>query len=68
VLVGDIYSKPPITLKSHNLHARDITGVVGEIVSYHERDYFSSFFCLLAFPLCFPFGLPSMFPCDDFGH
>jgi hypothetical protein len=66
VLASDVYSKPPITMKSHNLHASDIRGVVGEIVSYHERDYFSSFFwflqvvCLLAFLLCLP--------CDDFGH
>ncbi len=27
VLVGDAYSKPPIIIKSHNLHASDIKGV-----------------------------------------
>jgi hypothetical protein len=31
-------SRPPITIRSHDLHADDIRGVVGEITSYHERD------------------------------
>jgi hypothetical protein len=38
VLVGHASSRPPITIKSHDLHASDIKGVVGEIASYHERD------------------------------
>jgi hypothetical protein len=37
-LVGDVSSRPPIIIRSHNLHASDIRGVVGEITSYHERD------------------------------
>jgi len=38
ILVGDVCSKPPITIRSHNLHEGNIRKVVGEIVSYHERD------------------------------
>jgi hypothetical protein len=38
VLVGNACSRPPITIKPHNLHADDIKGVVGEIASYHKRD------------------------------
>jgi len=38
VLLGDVYFKPPITIKSHDLHASNIKGVVSEIASYHERD------------------------------
>jgi len=37
-LVGDVFSRPLIIIKSHNLHAGNIKKVVGEIVSYHERD------------------------------
>jgi hypothetical protein len=38
VLVRDVYSRPLITIKSHNLHVDDIRGVAGEIVSYCKRD------------------------------
>jgi hypothetical protein len=38
VLVGDACSRLPITIKSHDLHAGYIKGVVREITSYHERD------------------------------
>jgi len=38
MLVNDVCSKPPITIKSHDLHANEIRKVVGEIVSYQERD------------------------------
>ncbi len=38
VLVGDVYFKPPINIKYHYLHVGNIRGVVGEIVSYHDRD------------------------------
>jgi hypothetical protein len=38
VLVGDACSGPFIIIRSHNLHACDRRGVVGEITSYHERD------------------------------
>ncbi len=34
----DVCSRPPITIKSHNLHVGDIRRAVGEITSYHERD------------------------------
>jgi hypothetical protein len=38
VLVGDACCRPPITSQSHNLHAGEIRGAMGEIVSYHESD------------------------------
>jgi len=31
-------SRSPITIKSHDLDADDIRGVVDEIASYHEKD------------------------------
>jgi hypothetical protein len=37
-LVGDACYKPPIIIRSHDLHANDIIKVVGEIASYHEKD------------------------------
>jgi hypothetical protein len=37
-LVWDVYSRPPITIKSHDLDANDIRKVVDEIASYHEKD------------------------------
>jgi hypothetical protein len=37
-MVGDVCSKPPIIIKSHDLHAGNIKKIVGEIVSYHEKD------------------------------
>jgi hypothetical protein len=36
-LANDACFRPPITIKSHNLHACNIRGVVCEIVSYNER-------------------------------
>jgi hypothetical protein len=38
VLASDAYSRPPITIRSHDLHVGDIRGVIGEITSYHMRD------------------------------
>jgi hypothetical protein len=38
VLVGDACSKCPIITRSYDLHVSDIRGVVGEIISYHEKD------------------------------
>jgi hypothetical protein len=38
VLVDNVSSKPPITIKFHNLHVGDIIGAMGEIVSYNKRD------------------------------
>jgi hypothetical protein len=37
-LACDVCSRPPITIRSHNLHAGNIRRAVGEIVSYHKRD------------------------------
>ncbi len=61
-------SGPPIIIRSHELHAGDIRGAVGEIASYHERDLLS--------PLvpvgCVSFGLSLAFPfsllCDGSSH
>ncbi len=38
VLANDVYSRPPITITFHNLHASNIRRDVGEIISYHEKD------------------------------
>jgi hypothetical protein len=37
-LGGDACFRPPITIKSHDLHACDIRKAVGEKTSYHEKD------------------------------
>jgi hypothetical protein len=37
VLIGDVCFKPPITIRSHDLHVDNIRGVVSEIASYHEK-------------------------------
>jgi hypothetical protein len=36
--MGDACFRPHISIKSHDLHAGDIRGVVSEITSYHEKD------------------------------
>jgi hypothetical protein len=38
VLARNVCSRPPITIISHDLHVGDIKRVVGEIVSYCEKD------------------------------
>jgi hypothetical protein len=38
VLVRDVYSRPLINIKSHDLHVGDIRKAMGEITSYHEKD------------------------------
>jgi hypothetical protein len=38
VLASDACSKPPITIKFHNLHVGGIKGAMSEITTYHERD------------------------------
>jgi hypothetical protein len=38
VLVGDVYFRPPIIIRFHDLHVGNIRGAVGEIASYHKRD------------------------------
>jgi hypothetical protein len=65
VLASDVCSRPPIIIRFHDLHAGDIRGVVGEITSYHKKDYFFPFFLVhagfasfglsLAFPFCLLF-------------
>jgi hypothetical protein len=37
-LAKDVCSRPPVTIKFHDLHVGDIKGAMGEITSYHERD------------------------------
>jgi len=38
MLTRDDCYRPPITIKYHDLHEGNIKKVVGEIVSYHQRD------------------------------
>jgi len=38
VLANDVYVRPPTTNKSHDLHACDNIGAMGQITSYHKRD------------------------------
>ncbi len=44
VLMIDVWSKRPITIRSHNLHVDDIKGAVGEIASYTRGTSSLSFF------------------------
>jgi hypothetical protein len=37
-LESDVCFRPPIIIRSHDLHASDIRRAVGEITSYHKRD------------------------------
>jgi hypothetical protein len=76
-LVSDACSKPPITIRSHDLHASNIRRAVGEIASYHKKDYFPFFWfpqvvCLLAFlwPSLFvsPVMVLAIFLLLDFCH
>jgi hypothetical protein len=34
---SNAYSRPPITIRSHDMHVDDIGRVMGEITFYHER-------------------------------
>ncbi len=36
-MASDVYSRPPIIIRSHDLHACNIKGAVGEIASYHKK-------------------------------
>ncbi len=38
MLVYDVFSRPPIIIRSHDLNAGDIKGAMGEIASYHNKD------------------------------
>ncbi len=63
MLASDACSKPPITIISHDLYAGDIRGVVGEIVSYHERINSLAFFGSSELCILWPFfGLPFLSP------
>ncbi len=69
-LAGDACSNPSITIRSHNLHASDIRKALGEIASYHTKDYLSLLFYfwflqvmwLLAFLWPFLYVSPAMVP------
>ncbi len=37
-LADDAYFRPPIIIRSHDLHVNNIRGAMGEIISYHMRD------------------------------
>jgi hypothetical protein len=37
-LASDACFRPPIIIKSHDLHVDDISRAMREIASYHERD------------------------------
>jgi hypothetical protein len=37
-VANDACSRPPITIRSHDLHEGDIRGVVAKIASYHEKE------------------------------
>ncbi len=38
MLVDEVCSKPPIIIRSHDLHEGDIRRAMDEIASYHERN------------------------------
>jgi hypothetical protein len=44
MLTSDVCFRPPITIRFHDLHVGNIRGAMGEISSYHERDYLFPFF------------------------
>jgi hypothetical protein len=55
-LAIDACSRPPITIRSHDLHACNNRGAMGEIISYHKRDKLFPFFG------CVSLGLFAFFP------
>ncbi len=66
-MISDACSKPPITIRSHNLHACDIKRVMSEIISYHERLVLSLFLGLMGLCIFWPFfGLPFLCPVRQF--
>jgi hypothetical protein len=56
-LAIDVCSRPPITIRSHDLHACNNKGAMGEIISYHKRDKLFPFFDYVSLGLfaSFPF-------------
>ncbi len=65
-LMVDACSRLAIIIRSHNLHASDIRGALGEITSLPREGLALSFFLVLA--SCVSFGLPFLSSCDGFGH
>ncbi len=63
-------SGPPIISRSHELHAGDISGAVGEIASYHKRNSLSPLVpvgCVFfGLSLALPFVFCVMVPAIDF--
>jgi hypothetical protein len=59
-LTSDTYSRPAITIRSHNLHIVNIRRTMGEIASYHER-LALSFFGILQVMHLLTFLWPSLF-------
>ncbi len=68
-MAGDVCSRPPININSHDLHLSNVKGAMGEITSYHNNLTLSLFYyhvgcaslgLYLAFLFCFP--------CDGFDH
>jgi hypothetical protein len=43
VFTCDACFRPSTTIKSHNLHVGDIRGAMGEIASYHKKEWLSPF-------------------------
>jgi len=72
MLMSDACSRPPICIRSHNLHVDNIKGTVGEITSYHMRGITSLPFFFFVSTGCSSFDLSLAFrcclPCDGSGH
>jgi len=69
-LASNACSKPFIIIRFHDLHASNIKKAMGEIISYHERDWLSPFFLVFASYVSFGLCLAFLFclPCDGSGH
>ncbi len=59
-LGGDVCSRPPTIIISHDLYACDIKVVVGEIASYHKKDQLSPHFWFLQVVCFLTFFWPSL--------
>jgi len=60
-LASNACSKPFIIIRFHDLHASNIKKAMGEIISYHERDWLSPFFLVFASYVSLAFVWPSFF-------
>ncbi len=61
-MTGDACSKPPIIIRSHDLHVDDIRGAMGEIASYHKTTRGTSSPAFVVPASCASFGLSLAFP------